>query len=392
MTVPATRLPVPALTGPPPPDGPFRFALVAAGWRATVFLRLAALAPAHLSVTAVLTRSASRGAEVEATWGVPTVRTTAELVATHPEVVVSLVPREAAPATVRELVDLGLPVLSETPPAADRDGLEALWADVGPGGLVQVAEQYPRYPGHAARLALLGRGVLGDVSDAQVSSTHGYHAMALLRAYLGHRVGAVGGAVGAVGAGGPVGEVAVTAFTSTAPLADPVVRDAWRGDSTPRHAALVRAHLDLGDGRTGLYDFTDNQWHNPLRSRRVVVRGSLGEVVDDRVVRVVDPRTVVTSELVRRQTGVDLDLEGLDLDHVSWQGEVLWRNAWQGARLADDEVAVADLLGATGRWARDEGPPPYPLADACEDHALALAVEESLATGKTVRSRPGPWS
>lgn len=107
--------------------------------------------------------------------------------------------------------------------------------------------------------------------------------------------------------------------------------------------------------------------------------------------RVTDARTVVTSELVRRQTGVDLDLEGFDLDHVSWQGEVLWRNAWQGARLADDEIAVADLLAATGAWARDEGPAPYPLAEACRDHALSLAVEESLRTRAAVRVAPGPW-
>ncbi len=373
-------LPLPVLLTPPPPGGPFRFAVVAAGWRSTVFLRLAALAPEHLQVTAVLTRDAARGDEVGAAWGVTTVRTLAELAATGPEAVLSLVPVDAAPATVRELVGLGLPVLSETPPARDLAALAALWSDVGPGGRVQVAEQYPRYPGHAARLALLAGGALGQVSDAQVCSTHGYHAMALLRAYLG-------------GGGTPAGSagVAVTAHASTAPLSDPVVRDAWRGDAAPRPATLVRAHLDHGDGRTGLYDFTDNQWHNPLRRRRVVVRGSLGEVVDDTVVRVVDARTVVTSELVRRQTGVDLDLEGHDLDHVSWQGEVLWRNAWQGARLADDEVAVADLLAATGAWARGEGPEPYPLAEACRDQALSLAVEESVRTGTTVRVAPGPW-
>ena len=366
----------PTLLADPPAAGPFRFGLLAAGWRSTVFLRLAALAPAHLQVSGVLTRSAERGAAVEATWGVPAVRTLAELVATGPEAVVSLVPTEVAPATVREVLACGLPVLSETPPARDLAALGGLWSEVGPGGRVQVAEQYPRYPGHAARLALLAGGALGTVTDAQVCSTHGYHAMALLRAFLltGHAV------------------AAVTAHTSTAPLSDPVLRDAWRGDVDPRPADLVRAHLDFGDGRTGLYDFTDNQWHNPLRSRRVVVRGSLGEVVDDRVVRVVDEKTVVTSELLRRQSGVDLDLEGFDLDHVSWQGEVLWRNAWQGARLADDEIAVADLLAATGRWVRDEGPPPYPLAEACTDQALSLAVAESLRTGTAVRSIPGPWS
>jgi len=67
--------------------------------------------------------------------------------------------------------------------------------------------------------------------------------MALLRSFLG----------------ADRGEVAVTAHASTALLSDPVGRDAWRGDTEPRPASLVRAHLDLGDGRTGLYDFTPEQ-------------------------------------------------------------------------------------------------------------------------------------
>src|SRR5207248_2833973 len=79
------------------------------------------------------------------------------------------------------------------------------------------------------------------------------------------------------------------------------------------------ATLDFGD-RSGLYDFTTNQWHNPLRTSRIVVRGSRGELVDDRVVRLVDPVTPVTSVLLRRQTGRELNLEGFDLHHISFGG------------------------------------------------------------------------
>jgi len=56
---------------------------------------------------------------------------------------------------------------------------------VGASGLVQVAEQYHLMPSHASRLALARSGAIGTVTSVQISSTHAYHAVALIRAYLG---------------------------------------------------------------------------------------------------------------------------------------------------------------------------------------------------------------
>ena len=142
----------------------------------------------------------------------------------------------------------------------------------------------------------------------------------------------------------------------------------------------------------GLYDFTDNQWWNPLRTRHIVVRGSLGELVDDHVVRLVDPTSPVESHLVRRQTGIDLNLEGVDLDHISFDGRVVYRNPFKGTRLSEDDIAVAALLEQTGAWARDEGPEPYPLADGLQDHLISLAIEEAVATGSAVTTTTEAWA
>ena len=122
----------------------------------------------------------------------------------------------------------------------------------------------------------------------------------------------------------------MSARSFTAPLADPLTPDGWTGDGTPKDRSTTLATLDFG-GRMGLYDFTDNQWWNPLRTRRIVIRGSLGELVDDHVVRLVDPTSPVESHLVRRQTGIDLNLEGVDLDHISFDGRVVYRNPFKGS-------------------------------------------------------------
>jgi hypothetical protein len=356
--------------------GQNRFGIVGSGWRGAFFLRLARLLPQHFRVTGVVTRTASRGDEVTAEWGVPTFRSAADLLAyQRPDFVIVSVPWSVTPDATRELVAAGVPVLAETPPAPDLAGLRSLWSDVGDSGLVQVAEQYLLMPGHAARLEVVRAGVLGEPTSVQISSTHLYHAVSLIRGLLGVGYNAA----------------EVSARTFVAPLANPLSPEGWSGDLTPQQLATTLATIDFG-GRMGLYDFTDNQWWNPLRSRRLIVRGSLGELVDDQVVRLVDATTPVESLLVRRQTGVDLNLEGLDLKHISFDGRVVYRNPFVGSGLSDDDLAVADIVARTGAWARDEGPAPYPLAEACQDHLISLAIEESVRGGRPVVTTREAWA
>ncbi|SDU93147.1 Predicted dehydrogenase [Microlunatus sagamiharensis] len=358
------------------PRTPVRFALIGTGWRSEFFARLARQAPDAFTVTGVLSRRPDRAAEVARAWGVPTAGSEEELLAAGPDFVVPCVPWGEMGPTTRRLAEAGVRVLAETPPAADLEGLRALWDAVGGTGLVQVAEQYLLMPQHAARMAAVREGVIGDVTSVQVSSTHLYHAVSMIRGFLG------------VGRG-PV-EVRAQSFTS--PLANPLSPAGWSGSDEPEDLETVLATLDFGGQRTGLYDFTDNQWWNPLRARRIVVRGTRGEIVDEKVTRLVDAFTPVTSSLVRRQAGIDLDLEGVDLQHVSLDGRVLWRNPFRGSRMSEDDLAVAMLLAATGAWARGEGPAPYPLEEACEDHQVSLAILESARTGSPVTTTREAWS
>jgi len=355
---------------------PARFALIGTGWRAEFFARLARQAPEAFQVTGVLTRRPERAREVAAQWEVPAFASEDQLLATDPEFVIPCVPwGEMGPTTAR-LAESGTAVLAETPPAADLDGLRQLWAAVGDRHLVQVAEQYLLMPQHAARLAVVRDGVIGDVTSVQVSSTHLYHAVSMIRGFL------------AAGRG----PVTVHASSFTAPLANPLSPSGWSGSAEPEPLATTLATLDFGGGRTGLYDFTDNQWWNPLRARRIVVRGSLGEIVDERVTRLVDPYTPVESQLLRRQAGLDLNLEGVDLQHISFDGRVVYRNPYAGARFSEDDLAVAALLTATAAWRRGEGPEPYPLAEACQDHQISLAIGASIRSGTSVTTTSEGWS
>jgi predicted dehydrogenase len=353
------------------------FGIVGSGWRAEFFARLAGLLPERLTLVGAAVRRPETAEDVTRRWGVPAYLSPAELIAAQrPAFVVISVPWPVTPELIGTLTEADVPVLAETPPAPDAAGLRALWARVGARRSVQVAEQYLLMPGHAARLELVRRGLIGVPTSVQVSSTHGYHAVSMIR--------------GLTGAG--LGPVRVTASRHTAPLLDPLTRDGWTGATEPQPAATTLATLDFGDGVSGLYDFTDNQWHNRLRQRRIVVRGSHGEIADDTVVRWGGERTVLREEIRRSQLGHDLNLDGFDTELLSFAGEAVWRNPFLGLRLMDEEIAIAQLLCQTAAWSRDEGPAPYPLAEACQDHLLALAIDEAAASGQPVTTDREPWS
>lgn len=351
------------------------FAIVGTGWRSEFFVRLARVLPDKLRAAGIVTRTPERAEVVRDTWRVGAYLTVDDLLAhERPDYVIVSVPWPETPRLIRELVARGIKVLAETPPAPDLDGLRSLWTDVGGTGLVQVAEQYLLMPTHASRREVLRAGTIGEVTSVQVCSTHMYHAMSLARGLLDVEPR----------------PVTVQARAFTAPLADPLISTGWTGDDTPRPTKTTIGTVEFAEDRTALYDFTDNQWWNPLRGRRLLARGTVGELENDRVVRLVDHEPV-ESTLVRRETGYDLNLEGRDLKHISFDGRVVYRNPYPGSGLSDDDIAVAVLAEQTGAWARGEAPEPYPLSLGCDDHALALAIETAAQTGTVIRTEREPW-
>ena len=344
------------------------FALLGSGWRAQTFLKVAREL-GTIRCGGVVVRT-PRSLDV------PTFTSLdACLREVSVDFVLTVTPRAVTPTFINEAVDRGLPVLAETPPAPDLAGLRALWAAVGDSGLVQVAEQYPMMPSHAARAALVDSGAIGTPTQVQVSSTQQYHAVALIRSLL------------AAGRG----PVSVRAARFTAPLIGPLSRSGWTDDEEPHPTTTTIATLDFGNGRSGVCDFTEQQTRNQLRFRRLTVRGSAGELHNDEVVRMTGPRTLVRSPLVRRQTGYDLDLNGYDTEHISLGSEVLYRNPYPERRWMDDEIAVATLLERTASWVRGEGPEPYPLAEGSQDQLVALAIEESADSDTTVTTSREAW-
>jgi hypothetical protein len=161
---------------------------------------------------------------------------------------------------------------------------------------------------------------------------------------------------------------------------------------TPGTAEEVRTvgFVEFGD-RLGVYDFAGEQYFSYIRSSRVGLRGSLGEIADRDVRRLTGLDEPVTQELRREQTGEEGDLGGYSLRGISLGDRWVYRNPFPGARLSDDEIAIAACIEQMGRYAQG-GPSFYGLADASQDHYLSLCLHQAAASGEPVRTEPQPWA
>ncbi|MFB2600290.1 Gfo/Idh/MocA family protein [Herbiconiux sp. P17] len=358
-------------------ESAIRFGVIGSGWRSEFFLRIAAALPERFAITGLVTRNPDTARAVEERWGVATHPDLDALLDApdRPEFVVVSVPREVAPGLIERLVDLRMPVLTETPPAFDLEALTALYERVGRRGIVQVAEQYHLSPLLNAQLAIARSGRIGRVSQALVAQCHDYHGISVLRRALG------------IGAD----DATITASLFRSPLLAGPDR---HGD--PREQSLVTAvqtsaRFDFGD-RLGLYDFAPEQYFSWIRGNRLLVRGERGEIenLEVRSVPVHDDFPVF-SRIRRVMTGEGGNLEGLFLRGLLLGDEWVFRNPFRPGRLSDDEIAIALMLAGM-RERITGGPEVYSLAEASQDHYLHLLMAQAAESGEPVRSTRQIWA
>jgi len=227
-------------------------------------------------------------------------------------------------------------------------------------------------PLHAARLAAVQAGLVGRVGQVHVSSTQLYHAVSLLRRFLG--VGLEGRWYGRT-ASSLRWSTPSTVAAGPATSSRTMPRRRSRRSTSARDAAgcttsaTTRPATCSGPGACSCAAATASCPTRPSSASS-------------------DATTITHSSFSRRQTGHDLDQNGYATDHIALGDQVYWRNPWPGQRWTDDELAIAELLTRMAAWVHGEGPDPYPLVEACADQLLALAITESAETDRAVRVDP----
>lgn len=352
------------------------FSLIGGGWRAEYFLRIALALPERFRLQHLLVRDAAKGRLLEQRFGVATVRTLDALIAAGAgEFVVVCVGGDQA-STIAAVAERGVPVLAETPPSRSEAHLRDLHARAAAEGWrIQVAEQYPFIPLISAQIGVVRSGRLGSPQQAHVSVAHGYHGMVILRRLLGWNRG----------------RLQVRAHRFVSRVAGLPQRRELPASDTSGQETRTLATLLSDDGRMGLYDFTGTQYSGWIRSNRLQVRGDRGELSDTTVRWLKDHRTPLQAELTRRVSGQDVSIfEGLG--HQTWSlGEdVLHASRFPGARLMDDELAVAECLERM-RGYLAHGVGWYGLEDACYDSWLEQVIHRCTEDGLERVVEGLPW-
>ena len=354
---------------------PAEFVIIGSGWRAAFFLLAAKELPHRFAVRGIYARNAAERERLTGVWGVPAYAAVdGMLSATRPLFAVVSLPCTVALGMLEELTRRGLPALTETPPAADIDGLARVNELTARGGRIQVAEQYLFQPFHSARIAVARSGLLGTISQAQVSFTQGYHGISLMRHFMG--------------IGFESCRITARRFES------PVIKGPSRaGPPVEEKIIPVKQTIgwfDFGD-RLGVFDFATDQHRSYVRSDRILLRGERGEINQTRVRHVLDFRTPMEFDLQRLEAGQNGNMEGCFHKGIIGGGRWWYENPFPGARLADDELAVATALAKMSDYARD-GKDFYPLAEASHDQYLSLMMERAISEGATIEANALAWA
>jgi predicted dehydrogenase len=351
----------------------YTFGIIGGGWRSEFFLKAAQELPDRFHVSLVLERTDARGTFLAQKYGVRIIKKMEEI-DSKPDFLVLSLSGQVMPDFIEQAVNAGHYVLSETFPAASIPAITELYKRIKDKKRVQFAEEYWQRPLHAAQLGVLRSGVLGTVSQAQVSIGHGYHGISLIRRFLGVTF--------------------ENCRISGKVFHNPIVRGPGR-KGYPENREIIpddqRFVLFDFDKKWGLLDFTNEQYFSPIRSSRILLRGEQGEIANSDVRYFIDHKTPMEYSLRRIASGIE---GGLNAPHVigySGGGQWYYRNPYEGARLNDDELAVAGILEGMGAYVHG-GDPIYSLEEGLQDQYLQALAYQASDSEQPLESATQIWA
>jgi Predicted dehydrogenases and related proteins len=340
-----------------------RLAVIGSGWRALFFLRCAKMLPNLFELCGVVTRNKDRAEQFKAEFGANAYEGIGALLEKEkPEYAVVSVAASAAANVTKECVDRGIPVLLETPAVPE------LYDMLSKNAPVQVAEQYFLRPMEQARLNYLQKGKLGDVVQARISFCNDYHAVSLIRKYLG------------------VGfeNCRITAQKIAVPSYPGYERDGLHTEWELKKQDHFIAVLDYGRA-AGIYDYEAMQHRSFIRSQFTQIKGTKGEMMNSDIRYLTAPDAFIKTDLLRHNMGEDVNIEGFGLKGITGDNEWLYRNPFENSRLTDDEIGVAECMARMGEFVHT-GKPFYSLANGMQDMYLTRLIKKAAEEGKTIES------
>jgi len=344
------------------------FAIIGGGWRTEFYIRIAKQLPQLFTISSIYIRNEQKAKAFQEKWDVPVTSSIDELVADQQlQFIVMCISKTNAASELLKLAQLNIPILAETPPAVTIEEIKSLYQHRNKLKHIAIAEQYIEQPLHASRLKLIQSGLIGEVNHAQVSVAHGYHGLNLIRAWLG------------------IADEACTIIGTK--TSDPVVEGPTRHTLPSEHNIVYPqqelAILQFANGKSALFDFGREQYFSPIRTPRVLIRGTMGEIVSERVNWSAAPALYSSSELVHKVSGLRGELRTLSLEGIQFQGDWLYKNPFFPAALSEEEIAMAQTLLNMNKFVT-QGEHFYTLENALIDTYLSLKLEQAFELKQAV--------
>ncbi|MBS6196077.1 MAG: Gfo/Idh/MocA family oxidoreductase [Clostridiales bacterium] len=352
-----------------------KFIMVGCGWRSQFYLRAVHALAKELEISAIVMHSDERAKQIEEETGIFATADLEAALKMGADFALLCVPRPVMKDWTIRLMERRIPVLCETPPGKDVEELNFLWQEKERlDGRVQVTEQYFLQPYYNAVQKIIDAGILGNVSNASMSAIHGYHAISIFRKFLG------------------IGyeNCTISGRRFSFPVTKTRDRVGWHQSGELLRGNRDRAELCFENGRTAFFDFDQEQYFSPLRSRTWNVQGDRGEIRDTKVCYLDADNRPVTEQMYREDDGV-YNIDGWSHRFISFRGKRIYENPFPGVRLNDDEIAVADVLMHMKNYV-ETGVDFYSLREGLQDAYLDFSMTEALETGKTITTQKQSWA
>lgn len=348
--------------------------LIGCGWRSQIYRRAIANRPEDFELTGILMRSSERAKEIEMQTGIRSTGCFETAMSWKPDFAILCISKPATKEWLFRLMEHGVPVLCETPPGINVEELNEVWREnVRLNGKIQVAEQYFLQPYYSAVQNIINSGLLGDVLSVNMSAIHGYHAMSIFRKFLG------------------IGfeNCTIKGQRYHFPVTKTRDRAGWHETGEILTPIRDRADMVFDNGKVAFFDFDDDQYFSPIRSRRWNIQGTRGEIQNDTVCYLNEHNRPFTEKMYREDDGIN-NIDGWSHMYISFKGQRIYENPFPGLRINDDEIAVTDLLIGMKRYV-ETGEDIYSLRDGLQDAYLDFMRIEAVTTGKTITTENQSW-
>lgn len=353
-----------------------KFVILGSGWRSEFYTRISLMLPEQFELAAIWTLKEEEVQAFQQRYPVFVTTNLERILEQQVDFAVVCMPSHVARQYSLKLLERGIPVLMETPPALTAEELNVFWSQCRQaGGKIQVAEVYHRQPYLATVVALAEQGVLGVPQTLTMSMMHGYHCFGLTRRLLG--VGFEPASIMATHRECPIRQTC----------------EKGRGLISGGQKKIYEtdeAIVTFSSGKTLVYHYSKEQYFSTLRFRWLCLEGSEGALMGDMVYTYSPSQDFVRGALQRVDFGSHGSLIGNFHCGYQYQGQWIYKNPLQGYALTDDEIAVATGLQAMKHFV-ETGQQSYSLEDACQDAYLSLLIDEAARTGKTVHTLPNRW-